>query len=61
MITVFLVWDQMITPFQLGPDEISTSDLELIENDNESIKNQPFQSDMVNTEQSASESLAPSK
>ena len=53
----------------LGPDDtfipglrpISTSDLKLIENDNESIINQPFQSDMINTEQSASQSLAPSK
>ena len=48
----------------LGPDEISTSDLELIENDsgdNDSIINQPSQSEMIDTEQSAPETLAPSK
>ena len=48
----------------LGPDEISTSDLELIENDsgdNYSIINQYSQSEIVNTEQSAPETLPPSK
>jgi len=48
----------------LGPDRISTSDLELIENDsgdNDSIINQPSQSEIVNTEQSGPETLAPSK
>ena len=48
----------------LGADRMSTSDLELNENefcDNESIINQPSQSEIANTEQSASETLAPSK
>ena len=48
----------------LGPDEISTSDLELIEDDsddNQSNINQLSQSEMINTEQSAPETLAPSK
>ena len=47
----------------LGPDEISTSDLELIDDDsddNQSNINQLSQSEIINTEQSMPETLAPS-